>query len=79
MRPLGAISPKALREMCTKLETGIGELRSDMVKSQGELRSEMTKNHGEPVFPSVQSVRLWPRTGRTPGLRPLTGTDGRAL
>jgi len=28
-----------------------------------------------PVFPSVQSVRLWPRAGRTPSLRPLPGTD----
>jgi len=27
------------------------------------------------VFPSVQSVRLSPRTGRTPSLRPLDGTD----
>ena len=28
-----------------------------------------------PVFPSVQSVRLSPRTGRTPSWRPLPGTD----
>jgi len=27
------------------------------------------------VFPSVQSIRLSPRTGRTPSLRPLDGTD----
>ena len=27
------------------------------------------------VFPSVQSVRLSPRTGRAPSLRPLDGTD----
>ena len=27
------------------------------------------------VFPSVQSVRLSPKTGRTPSLRPLDGTD----
>ena len=27
------------------------------------------------VFPSVQSVRLSPRTGRTTSLRPLDGTD----
>ena len=27
------------------------------------------------VYPSVQSVRLLPRTGRTPSWRPLHGTD----
>ena len=30
-----------------------------------------------PVFPSVQSVRLLPRTGRTPNLRPLDETDAK--
>jgi len=30
---------------------------------------------GSPVFPSVQSVRLLPRTGRTPNLLPLDETD----
>ena len=27
------------------------------------------------MFPSVQSLRLSPKTGRTPSLRPLDGTD----
>ena len=30
---------------------------------------------GQPVFPSVQSVRLLPRTGPTPDLLPLDETD----
>jgi len=30
---------------------------------------------GQSVFPSVQSVGLFPRTGRTPYYLPLPGTD----